>query len=216
MDAANSSLAAQRSYDYLRDGKFGKFPNTPEWKVLSDRHKKQNKPFTHYEGIIEQDTIDEDTIQDGITLDFGPATKKHFKKLWDSPDIDRSKLAEFSKTLVAASEPIYQDARDILIRLAQTTPEVFNENWSYTTGYITNCKEGTLWQIATKSMAPIGPFNNSNCYPNLNQSLNPTRELPVSTSSKNPNSNSSKVPGSSYLAQKEITPPRTVSGSRFR
>jgi hypothetical protein len=30
MDAANSSLAAQRSYDYLRDGKFGKFPKTTE------------------------------------------------------------------------------------------------------------------------------------------------------------------------------------------
>jgi hypothetical protein len=110
------------------DGKFGKFPNTPEWKVLSDRHKKQNKPFTHYEGIIEQGTVDDDTIQDGITLDFGPAAKKHFKKSWDSPDIDRSKLAEFSKTLVAASEPIYQDARDILTRLAQTTPEVSMAN----------------------------------------------------------------------------------------
>jgi hypothetical protein len=89
-------------------------------------------------------------IQDGITLNFGPAARKYFKKSWDSPDIDTTKLAEFSKTLIAASKPIYQDVRNILIRLAQTTPEFFNENWSYTTGYITNCKEGTLWRIANQ------------------------------------------------------------------
>jgi hypothetical protein len=64
--------------------------------------------------------------------------------------MDTTKLAEFSKTLIAASEPIYQDTRNILIKLAQTTPEVFNDNWSYTTGYITNCKEGTLWRIASQ------------------------------------------------------------------
>jgi hypothetical protein len=64
--------------------------------------------------------------------------------------MDTTKLAEFSKTLIAASDPIYQDARNILIKLAQTTPEAFNDNWSYTTGYITNCKEGTLWRIANQ------------------------------------------------------------------
>jgi hypothetical protein len=61
-------------------------------------------------------------------------------------------------------------------------------------------------------MAPIGSSNNSNFYLNLNQKLNPRlvnqrKELPVSTSSNNPNSRSSKVPESSFLAQKEITPP---------
>jgi hypothetical protein len=56
-------------------------------------------------------------------------------------------------------------------------------------------------------MVPIGSFNNSNFYPNLNQKPNPSRELPVSTSSKDTNSKSSKVPGSSFLAQKGITPP---------
>jgi hypothetical protein len=61
-------------------------------------------------------------------------------------------------------------------------------------------------------MAPIGSSNNSNFYLNLNQKLNPRLvikriELPVPTSSKHPNSRSSKVPVSSFLAQKEITPP---------
>jgi hypothetical protein len=148
MDAANSSLAAQRSYDYLRDRKFGKFPKTPAWKTLSERHKTQNNAFTHFEGIIDQNTVDDDSIQDGIILNFGPAAKKYFTKSWKSPDMDTTKLAELSRTLMVASEPIYQDARNILIKLAQLTPEVFNDNWSYTTGYITNCKEGTLWQIA--------------------------------------------------------------------
>jgi hypothetical protein len=112
------------------------FPETPAWKALSDRHKTQNKAFTHFEGIIDQNTVDDDSIQDGITLNFRPAAKKS----WKSQDIDTTKLAEFSITLIAASEPIYQDARNILIKLAQTTPEVFNDNWSYTTGYITNSR----------------------------------------------------------------------------
>jgi hypothetical protein len=143
MDAANSSLASQISYDYLRDGKFGRFPKTKEWKDLSDRHKTQNKAFTHFEGIIEHGTVDKNTIQDGITLDFAPAAKKYFKKSWESPDIDTTKLAAFSKTLISAvSKPIYQDARNIPIKLAQTTPEFFNENWSYYTGYITDYKKG--------------------------------------------------------------------------
>jgi hypothetical protein len=150
MNAANSSLAAQRSYDYLRDGKFGKFPKTLAWKALLDRHKTQNKAFTHFEGIIDQNKVDDDTIQDGITLNLELATKNYFTKLWKSTDIGTTKLAEFSKTLISASEPIYQDTRNILIKLAQTTPEVFKDNWSYTTGYITNRKEGTLWRIANQ------------------------------------------------------------------
>jgi hypothetical protein len=80
MDAANSSLAAQRSYDYLRDGKFGKFPKTPTWKIISERLITQNKAFTHFEGIIDQNMVDDDSIQDGITLNFGPAAKKYFTK----------------------------------------------------------------------------------------------------------------------------------------
>jgi hypothetical protein len=68
MDAANSSLAAQRSYDNLRDGKFRKFPKTPAWKIISERLITQNKAFTHFEGIIDQNTVDDDSIQDGITL----------------------------------------------------------------------------------------------------------------------------------------------------
>jgi hypothetical protein len=63
-----------------------------------DRHKTQKKAFTHFKGIIDQGTVDENTIQDGITLNFGPAAKKYFKKLWESPDINTTKLAEFSKT----------------------------------------------------------------------------------------------------------------------
>jgi hypothetical protein len=98
MDEANSSLSAQRSYDYLRDGKFGKFPKTPAWKALSDRHKTQNKAFTHFEGIIDQNTADDDTIQDGITLNFGPAAKKYFTKSWKSPDIDTTKLNSSIRT----------------------------------------------------------------------------------------------------------------------
>jgi hypothetical protein len=119
MDAANSSLAAQRSYDYLRDGQFGKFPKTPTWKIISERLITQN---THFEGIIAQNTVDDDSIQDGITLNFGPVAKKYFTKSWTSPDIDTTKLAKFSKILLASSEPIYQDAGIVLIKLAQTTP----------------------------------------------------------------------------------------------
>jgi hypothetical protein len=173
MNTANSSLEAQRSYDYLRDGKFGKFPKIPEWKALSERHKTQNKAFTHFEGIIDQNTVDKDTIQDGITLNFRPAAKKIFKKSWEFPDIDTTKLADFSKILIAATEPIYQDARNILIRLAQTTPEAFNDNWSYTTGYITNCKEGTLWRIANQIYSSHWVFQQQQLLPILHGCTEP-------------------------------------------
>jgi hypothetical protein len=215
MDAANSSLEAQRSYDYLRDGKFGKFPKTTEWKDLSDRHKTQNKAFIHFEGIINQGTVDVDTIQDGISLEFGPAAKKYFKKLWDSPDIGTTKLAEFSRNLLAASEPINQDARNILIRLAQTTPEFFNENWSYTTGYITNCKEGTLWQIANQiygshwvfQQQQLLPKPKPKTKPKTSHKKNRTTSFNITQKPEQQIIKSSKVLGSSFLAQKEITPP---------
>ena len=145
MEAANTTLANSRSYDYLKEGKVKK---TTAWKDLSDRHKSQNKAFTHYEGCIDMGTADEKTIQDGIAINFGPAAKEYFSKSWESPYIDKDKLAEFSKTLIAATEPIYQDARNTLIKLAQTSPERFDEKWSYSTGFITNCKEGILWSIA--------------------------------------------------------------------
>jgi hypothetical protein len=47
---ANETLAATRSYDYLADGKY---KTTKAWDTNTDRHKKQNKPFTHLEGILE-------------------------------------------------------------------------------------------------------------------------------------------------------------------
>jgi hypothetical protein len=176
MDATNSSLAAQRSYDYLRYGKFGKFPKAPTWKIISERLITQNKAFTHFEGIIDQNTVDDDSIQDGITLNFGPAAKKYFTKLWKSPDIDTAKLAKFSKILLAASERIYQDARNVLIKLAQTTPKAFNDNWSYTTGYITNCKEGTLWQIANQLYGSNWVFQQQQLLPKPKPKTKPKKQ----------------------------------------
>jgi hypothetical protein len=217
MDAANSSLTAQRSYDYLRDGKFGKFPKTPAKKALSDRHKTQNKAFTHFEGIIDQNTVDDDTIQDSITLSFGPAAKKYFTKSWKSPDIDTTKLAEFSKTIIAASEPIYQDARNILIKLAQTTPEVFNDNWSYTTGYITNCKEGTLWRITNQIYGSNWVFQQQQLLPKPKPKTKSKKRTTSFNITQTPKQQIIKGAGVFLSCPKGDTqPPHTFPGSRFR
>jgi hypothetical protein len=87
---ANESLAATRSYDYLADGKY---KTTKAWATLTDRHKKQNKPFTHLEGILEglpadpRPKPDLSSIQDNILIKFAPAAQSHFNKPWFSPDV---------------------------------------------------------------------------------------------------------------------------------
>jgi hypothetical protein len=73
IDTANSSLEAQRSYDYLRDGKFGKFPKTTY--PTATKHKTKHSP-TLKESSNKQGTVEEDTIQDDKTLDFGAGSQK--------------------------------------------------------------------------------------------------------------------------------------------
>jgi hypothetical protein len=78
---ANENLAATRSYDYLADGKY---KTTKAWDTVTDRHKKQNKPFTNLEAILEglianpRLKPDLSTIQDGIIIKFAPAAQFHF------------------------------------------------------------------------------------------------------------------------------------------
>jgi hypothetical protein len=92
---ANKNLAATRSYDYLADGKY---KTTKAWDTVTDRHKKQNKPFTHLEGILEGLIAnpglkpDMSSIQDGIIIKFAPAAQSHFNKPWFSPDVSTGEV----------------------------------------------------------------------------------------------------------------------------
>jgi hypothetical protein len=95
------------------------------------------------------------TIQDGITIKFAPAAQFHFNKPWNSPDVSTDMLTKFASNLIDlnssipwAKKALGQDARNTLIKLAQTSPEIFDEAWAYSTRFITNWKEGTLWAIA--------------------------------------------------------------------
>jgi hypothetical protein len=157
---ANENLAATRSYNYLADGKY---KTTKAWDTVTDRHRKQNKPFIHLEGILEglianqRPKPDMSTIQDGIIIKFAPAAQFHFNKPWYSPDVSTDMLTTFASNLIDLNSSLYwankalrQDARNTLIKLAQTSPEIFDEAWAYSTGFITNCKEGTLWAIANR------------------------------------------------------------------
>jgi hypothetical protein len=96
---ANEKLAATRSYDYLADGKY---KTTKAWDTVTDRHKKQNKPFTHLEGILEglianpRLKPDMSTIQDGILIKFAPAAQSHFNKPWFSLDVSTDMLTSFA------------------------------------------------------------------------------------------------------------------------
>ena len=95
------------------------------------------------------------SIQDGITVNFAPASRYLLPKGWDSPDVTPAMLTAVAKKVADPKrewpdETIRQDACHILIKLAQTTPESFDDAWSYTTGYITNCKEAVLWMAANQ------------------------------------------------------------------
>jgi hypothetical protein len=157
---ANKNLAATRSYDYLADGKY---KATKAWDTVSDCHKKQNKPFTHLEGILEglianpRLESDMSTIQGGITIKFAPVAQFHFNKPWHLPDVSTDMLTKFASNLIDlnssipwANNALGQDARNTLIKLARTSPKIFDEAWAYSTGFTTNCKEGTLWAIANR------------------------------------------------------------------
>jgi hypothetical protein len=160
IETANENLAATRSYNYLADGKY---KTTKAWDTVMDRHKKQNKPFTHLEGILEglpanpRLKPDMSSIQDGILIKFAPAAQSHFNKPWFSPYVSTDMLTSFASNLLDlnpslpwANKAQGQDARNTLIKLAQTSPEKFDEAWAYSTGFIMNCKEGTLWVIANR------------------------------------------------------------------
>jgi hypothetical protein len=157
---ANKNQADARSYDYLADGKY---KTTKAWDTVTDRNKKQNKPFTHLEGILERLIAnprlkpDMSTIQDGISIKFAPAAQFHFNKPWNSPDVSIDMLTKFARDLIDlnssipwANKAMGQDARNTLIKLAQTSPKIFDEAWAYSTGFIPNCKEGTLWAMANR------------------------------------------------------------------
>jgi hypothetical protein len=97
------------------------------------------------------------SIQDGILIKFAPAAQSHFNKPWFSPDVSTDMLTSFASNLLDlnsslpwANKAQGQDAHNTLIKLAQTSPEIFDEAWAYSTGFITNCKEGTLWVIANR------------------------------------------------------------------
>jgi hypothetical protein len=59
---------------------------------------KQNKPFTHLEGILEglianpRLKPDISSIQDGIIIKFAPAAQSHFNKPWFFPDVSTDML----------------------------------------------------------------------------------------------------------------------------
>ena len=144
-----------RLYSFLRQGKF---PRTKAWKDTPDRQIAQNKPFTHLEGISrEGNHTDPDSIQDGLDKLFEPASTRYFDKKWDDPDLTTKQLTDFASLLSKPSkqstlnwsyDPIGQEARHILIRLAQTSPETFDDQWSYTTGNLNTCNEGKIWLAA--------------------------------------------------------------------
>jgi hypothetical protein len=97
------------------------------------------------------------TIQDGITIKFASAALFHFNKPWHSPDVSTDMLTKFTSNLIDlnssipwANKALGQDTHNTLIKLAQTSPEIFDEAWAYSTGFIMNCKEGTLWAIANR------------------------------------------------------------------
>lgn len=150
---ANKLLADSRAYDYLADGKF---PPTSAWSYVNTRDKERNPPFTHLEGILDPTVLpDMTTIQDGIAVKFAPAAKQYFTQPWDSPDVTTEMLTSLTKSVSNLGEkwpqePLRQDARHILIALAQTSPEAFDDLWSYTTGYITSCREAIIWATANR------------------------------------------------------------------
>jgi hypothetical protein len=61
-----------------------------------------------------------------------------------------SNLIDLNSSLPWANKALGQVTRNILIKLAQTSPKIFDEAWAYSTGFIMNCKEGTLWAIANR------------------------------------------------------------------
>jgi hypothetical protein len=78
-------------------------------------------------------------------------------KPWYSLDVSTDMLTTFASNLIDlnsslpwANKALGQDAHNTLIKLAQTSPEIFDEAWTYSTGFITNCKESTLWAIANR------------------------------------------------------------------
>jgi hypothetical protein len=125
---ANKNLAATRSYDYLADGKY---KTTKALHIVLNRHEKQNKPFTHLEGILEglianpRLKPDMSTIQDSIAIKFAPAAQFHFNKPWHSPDVSTNMLTNFASNLIDlnssipwANKALGQDAHNTLIKLA--------------------------------------------------------------------------------------------------
>ena len=105
--------------------------------------------------LTEKVKPDMTSIQDGITVNFAPASRYLLPKGWDSPDVTPAMLTAVAKKVADPkrewpNETIRQDACHILIKLAQTTPESFDDAWSYTTGYITNCKEAVLWMASNQ------------------------------------------------------------------
>jgi hypothetical protein len=140
---ANEHLAATRSYAYLADGKYR---TAKAWDTVWDCHRKHNKPFTHLEGILEglianpRLKLHMSTIQDGITIKFTPAAQFHFNKPWHSPDVSTDMLTKFASNLIDlnssipwANKALGQDTHNTLIKLAQTSPEIFDEAWAYST-----------------------------------------------------------------------------------
>jgi hypothetical protein len=111
------------------------------------------------EGLIANPRLKPDmsTIQDGITIKFAPAAQFHFNKPWYSPDVSTNMLTTFASNFIDlnsllpwANKALGQDAHNIHVKLAQTSTEIFDEAWAYSTGFITHCKEGTLWAVANR------------------------------------------------------------------
>jgi hypothetical protein len=51
-----------------------------------------------------------------------------------------------------------------------------NDNWSYTTGYITNCKDGTLWQIANQIYGSNWVFQQQQLLPKPKPKTKPKKQ----------------------------------------
>jgi hypothetical protein len=105
------------------------------------------------------------SIQDGILIKFAPAAQSHFNKPWFSPDVSTDMLTSFASNLLDLNSSLPwpnkaqgQDTRNTLIKLAQTSPKIFDAAWAYSTGFITNYKEGKLWVIANRiyGRLPLG------------------------------------------------------------
>ena len=172
---ANIALEKTRSYDYLKEGKFA---TTKAYEDLATRSIASNKGFTHYEGLKDGTVLTEnvqpdlDSIQDGITVNFNQAALQLLPNGWDDPEVTPAKLTEAVREIAVPRKPwkddtIRQDARAMLIKLARTSPEIFDESWSYTTGFITNCKEGALWKAANKIYGSQWPWKYPNSLPKL-------------------------------------------------